>query len=50
MFYKLSAEGKAPVTHRAGVKRLISGESDADWLREREAESARAAGQPQAAA
>jgi len=36
MFYKLAAAGDAPRTHRAGNKRLISAEADADWLRDRE--------------
>jgi predicted DNA-binding transcriptional regulator AlpA len=38
MFYKLAAEGKAPQTHNVGIKRLISPEADARWLRDREAE------------
>ena len=41
MFYLLDGQGRAPRTHNAGVKRLISPEADAAWLREREAESAR---------
>jgi hypothetical protein len=40
MFYKLHAQGKAPRTHNNGIRRLISAEADADWLREREAETA----------
>jgi hypothetical protein len=40
MFYKLEAQGLAPRTHNAGKKRLISEQSDADWVREREAASA----------
>ena len=39
-FYELDAEGKAPRSHYAGVKRLIGPEADRDWLREREAEAA----------
>jgi predicted DNA-binding transcriptional regulator AlpA len=39
MFYKLDAEGLAPRTHNVGVKRLISPQADADWLRQREAAS-----------
>jgi hypothetical protein len=37
MFYKLDAEGLTPRTHNVGVKRLISPQADADWLRQREA-------------
>jgi hypothetical protein len=37
MFYKLAAQGLAPRTHNVGKKRLISEQSDADWVREREA-------------
>jgi predicted DNA-binding transcriptional regulator AlpA len=44
MFYKLADRGQAPRTHNVGVKRLISPDADAEWLRRREAESA-----PQAA-
>jgi hypothetical protein len=40
MFYKLAAQGKAPKTHHAGRKRLISPAADAAWLAEREAEAA----------
>jgi hypothetical protein len=40
MFYKLEAQGLAPLTHNVGVKRLISPSADADWLRAREAASA----------
>jgi len=43
MFYKLREKGKAPRTHRAGVKHLISPDADAEWLRAREAEAAGAA-------
>jgi hypothetical protein len=39
MFYVLDAQGKAPRTHYAGAKRLISDQADADWVREREAEA-----------
>jgi predicted DNA-binding transcriptional regulator AlpA len=42
MFYALEKQGRAPRTHRVGVKRLISAEADAEWLRAREAESAEA--------
>ena len=45
MFYKLESQGRAPRTHNIGVRRLISPEADAEWLRQREAESA----EPQAA-
>lgn len=44
MFYKLEAQGLAPRTHNIGAKRLISPDADADWLRQREAESARETG------
>ena len=37
MFYKLDAEGLTPRTHSVGVKRLISPQADAEWLRQREA-------------
>ena len=40
MFYALEKQGRAPRTHRVGVKRLISA-GHAEWLRAREAESAR---------
>ena len=40
MAYKLWAEGRGPVTHYIGTKRLISSEADAAWLAEREAEAA----------
>lgn len=40
MFYKLDSQGRAPRTHYAGTKRLISPEADTDWLRAREAEAA----------
>jgi hypothetical protein len=43
MFYKLAAQGLAPRTHNAGIKRLISGEADAAWVRARESESEHAA-------
>jgi hypothetical protein len=39
MFYKMDAAGRAPRTHNAGRKRLVSPEADAAWLREREAEA-----------
>jgi hypothetical protein len=42
MAYSLWAEGRGPVTHYIGTKRLISREADAAWLLAREAESARA--------
>jgi predicted DNA-binding transcriptional regulator AlpA len=38
-FYILERQKKAPKTHRVGVKRLISPEADAAWLRAREAEA-----------
>ena len=44
MFYKLGE--RAPRTHNVGVKRLISPDADAAWLRQREAEAMTA---PQAA-
>jgi hypothetical protein len=28
VFYKLAQQGRAPLTHNAGAKRLISGEAD----------------------
>jgi hypothetical protein len=40
MFYKLDAQGLTPKTHSVGVRRLISPEADAEWLRQREEESA----------
>jgi predicted DNA-binding transcriptional regulator AlpA len=40
MFYKLRKQGRAPRTHSAGAKQLISPEADAAWLAEREAEAA----------
>lgn len=40
MFYKLDSAGRAPLTHRAGSRRLISAEADAAWVRAREAENA----------
>jgi hypothetical protein len=39
-FYELDADGRAPRTHYAGVKRLISPEADQDWIREQEAAAA----------
>ena len=39
MFFKLDQQGLAPRTHYAGRRRLISGEADQAWVREREAES-----------
>jgi hypothetical protein len=39
MFYKLKSIGKAPKTHYAGNKPLISPEADEEWLRAREAEA-----------
>jgi hypothetical protein len=39
MFYKMDSQGLAPRTHYAGAKRLISGEADHDWIREREADN-----------
>ena len=39
MAYKLWQEGRGPMTHYVGTKRLISGEADAAWLLERESES-----------
>jgi hypothetical protein len=40
MFYKLDGQGLAPKSHYVGARRLISGEADEEWLRERESESA----------
>ena len=40
MAYKLWTEGRGPVTHYIGTKRLISSEADAAWLAEREMEVA----------
>ena len=40
MFYQLDKQGLAPRTHNAGVKRLISPQADANWLAQREAETA----------
>jgi predicted DNA-binding transcriptional regulator AlpA len=40
MFYKMASEGWAPRTYNVGVSRRISPEADAEWLRQREAESA----------
>ena len=37
MFYNLDNGGLAPKTHNVGVKRLISPDADAEWLRQREA-------------
>ena len=39
MFYLLDAEDLTPKTHNVGVKRLISAEADAAWVRAREAEN-----------
>jgi hypothetical protein len=39
MFYKLDEQGKAPKTYHVGVRRFITDEADAAWLRDREAES-----------
>jgi hypothetical protein len=39
MFYALDEQGRAPHTHRVGVKRLISPSADQKWLAAREAES-----------
>ena len=39
MFYKLDAQGLAPKSHYAGVRRLISDEADRDWLAARENEN-----------
>jgi hypothetical protein len=39
MFYKLEAQDRAPRTHFAGNKRLISPQADAEWLLQREAEA-----------
>jgi hypothetical protein len=46
MFYKLDTQGLAPKTHNVGVKRLISGEADAAWIRAREAEAERMIARP----
>jgi len=48
-FYQLDKQNKAPRTHNAGVKRLISPQADADWIREREAEAAATRTAPEAA-
>jgi hypothetical protein len=40
MFYKLDAQGLAPKTYSVGTARRISPEADAEWLRQREEESA----------
>jgi hypothetical protein len=40
MFYELDQLGKAPRTYYVGTRRFISSESDAAWLRDREAEAA----------
>jgi hypothetical protein len=40
MFYELDQLGKAPRTYYVGTRRFISFESDAAWLRDREAEAA----------
>ena len=42
MYYKLQSQGLAPKTYAIGASRRISPEADADWLRQREKESARA--------
>jgi hypothetical protein len=39
MYYKLREQGRAPKTHNAGAKVLISDRADADWICAREAES-----------
>jgi hypothetical protein len=41
MFYKLRTQGKAPRVHKAGTKNLISPQADAEWIRQREAETAK---------
>jgi hypothetical protein len=43
MFYKMDAQGLAPKTHYAGIKRLISDQADLAWVAAREAESETAA-------
>jgi hypothetical protein len=40
MFYELDQLGKAPRTYYVGTRRFVSSESDAAWLRDREAEAA----------
>lgn len=43
MYYKLREQGRAPKTHYAGAKALISDEADAAWVAAREAEAEQAA-------
>jgi hypothetical protein len=50
MFYKLRQQGLAPKVHYVGKKVLVSGEADAEWLAEREAEAERANGNSEEAA
>ena len=38
-FYQLDKLGLAPKTHNIGAKRIISPIVDAEWIRQREAES-----------
>jgi predicted DNA-binding transcriptional regulator AlpA len=40
LFYILDRKGEAPRTFRVGKRQLISAESDAEWIREREAATA----------
>ena len=40
LFYILDRRGEAPRTFRVGKRRLITAKADAEWIREREAESA----------
>ena len=40
MYFKLKRQGKAPREMKIGKKILITPEAEADWRREREAESA----------
>ena len=39
MYYKLRAQGKAPVTLDVGRHKTITAEADAAWVRERQAAS-----------
>jgi hypothetical protein len=39
MFYKLLAQGKAPVSIRVGRRRTITAEADAAWARAQQAET-----------
>jgi predicted DNA-binding transcriptional regulator AlpA len=48
-FYILEKRGKAPRTMKIGTARRITDESDVDWVRARETESADCAGKSHAA-